>query len=162
MGRNYYRDSFQQDLDKAVKRDLYTNARIIEPRMLLRSVDQEAVNRSRMGRMFRESASITRMDKNDMEEEWREKQRARRDIRKDSHVLEMSIAEMHYLPVVYYNTYGKGHNGSPCVDEDSQGWDCPHCRTHFQTTLATLPLYCPRCGETTPMGQMIEDGVLKR
>ncbi len=162
MGKNYYRDSFQQDLDKAVKRDLYTNARIIEPRMLLRSVDQEAINRSRMGRMFKESASIVRRDKNGDEEDWREKQRARTDIKRGHHILEMSLAEMHYLPVVYYNTYGVGHNGSACVDEDGQGWDCPHCRTHFQTTLATLPLYCPRCGETTPMGRMVEDGVLKR
>ena len=162
MGKNYYRDSFRQDIDTTVRRDLFTNARIIEPQMLLRSVDAEAVNKARMGRMFRESGLITRMDKNDVEEEWREKQRARRDIKRDRHVFEMSLAEMNTLPILYYNTYGVGHNGSPCVDDDSQGWTCPHCRSHFQTTLATLDLYCPRCGETTPMGRMVEDGVLKR
>lgn len=160
MGRNYFRDSFRQDLDQAVKRDLYTNARIIEPQMLLRSVDADAVNKSRMGRMFKESGAIRRMDKNDMEEEWREKQRARRDV--DQHAFEFSLAEMQLLPIIYYNTYGVGHNGSACVDEDGQGWTCPHCRTTFMQTLATLPMYCPRCGETTPMGRMIEDGVLKR
>jgi hypothetical protein len=160
MGRNYYRDSFRQDLDQTVRRDLFTNARIIDSPMLLRSVDQEAVNKARMGRMFKESGQIRRMDKNDVEEEWREKQRARRDV--DQHAFEFSLAEMNSLPILYYNTYGKGHNGSPCVDEDGLGWDCPHCRVHFQTTLASMPMYCPRCGETTPMGQMIEDGVLRR
>ncbi len=160
MGRNYYRDSFRQDLDQAVKRDLFTNARLIEPKMLLRSVDAEAVNKARMGRMFKESGQIRRMDKNDVEEEWRERQRARRDVQQP--YFEFSLADMNSLPVLYYNTYGVGHNGSPCVDEDSHGWTCPHCRTTFMRTLATLPLYCDRCGETTPMGRMVEDGVLRR
>ena len=160
MGRNYYRDSFRQEMDQTIRRDLVTNARIIEPQMLLRSVDAEAVNKARMGRMFRESGLIRRMDKNDVEEEWRERQRARRDI--DGTYFEFSLAEMNSLPVLYYNTYGVGHNGSPCVDEDSQGWTCPHCHTTFMTTLASLPMYCKRCGETTPLGRMVEDGVLKR
>ena len=162
MGKNYYRDSFRQDLDATVRRDIFTNARIIDSPMLLRSVDQEVVNKARMGRMFRESASIRRMDKNDMEEEWREKQRSRTDIKRDRHVFEMSLADMAYLPVLYYNTYGVGHNGSDCVDEDSQGWTCPHCHSKIMCTLASLDPYCPRCGETTPMGRMIEDGVLRR
>ena len=102
MGRNYYRDSFRQDLDQAVKRDLFTNARIIEPQMLLRSVDAEAVNKARMGRMFKESGCIRRMEKNDVEEEWRERQRSRRNV--DGTYFEFSLAEMNSLPVLYYNT----------------------------------------------------------
>ena len=162
MGKNYYRDSFRQSLDQATKRDLFTNARILDSRVILRSVDADAVSKARMGRMFRESASIRRMDKFDVEEEWREKQRSRTDIRGGREAFELSLADQYSLPVLYFNTYGVGHNGSPCVDEDSQGWDCPHCRKTIMSPLSTLPLYCPACGETTPLGRMVEDGVLKR
>ena len=85
----------------------------------------------------------------------------RRDLKFGTNPFEFSIGDMNRLPVLYYNTYGVGHNGSPCIDNDDS-WTCPHCHRTFNTTLATLPDYCQVCGETTPMGRMIEDGILRR
>ena len=161
MGTRRYSEDFRQALDTEVRRNIFTNARTLDTQMLLRSVDAEEVNKARLGRMFRESALITRMNKNDMEEDWRQKQLGRRDLKYGTNPFEFSLGDMNRLPVLYYNTYGVGHNGSPCIDKDDE-WVCPHCRRKYVTTLATLPEYCQVCGETTPMGRMIEDGVLRR
>ena len=161
MGTRRYQEDFRQALDTEVRRNIFTNARTLDTKMLLHSVDAEEVNKARLGRMFKESAMITRMPKNDMEEDWRQRQLGRRDLKYGTNPFEFSLGDMNYLPVLYYNTYGVGHNGSPCIDKDDE-WTCPHCHRKYVTTLATLPEYCRVCGETTPMGRMIEDGVFRR
>lgn len=161
MGTRRYSEDFRQALDTEVRRNLFTNARTLDTKMLLRSVDAEEVNKARLGRMFREAGMITRMNKNDVEEDWRQRQLGRRDLKYGTNAFEFSLGDMNRLPVLYYNTYGVGHNGSPCIDNDDS-WTCPHCHRTFNTTLATLPDYCQVCGETTPMGRMIEDGILRR
>lgn len=159
--KNYYRDSFRQDFEKSTLRDLFTNARTVDTNILLRSVDAEQISKSRALRMGMECRAVRRMDKMDMEEEWRQKMRSRRDLADKSDRFEFDLAEMQLLPKIYFDTFGVGHNGSPCIDNDDH-WTCGHCGTTFQTTLASLPMHCEVCGHQTPVGDMVEYGVFSR
>lgn len=161
MGTRHIDEGFRQALDQEVRRNLFTNARTLDTPFLRRSVSADEVNKARYGLLYKQSGQIKRMCKQDMDEEWRQKQLARTDIKDGLSTFEYSMAEMNMLPVYYYNIYGVGHNGSDCIDKDD-AWTCPHCKRTFQTTLATLPLYCQCCGETTPRGRLVEDGWLKR
>lgn len=61
---------------------------------------------------------------------------------------------------IYFDEYSEGFYGEPYPSNDDK-WICPHCGTMYKMILMNLPHYCT-CGYRTPIGQLSEDGVLRR
>lgn len=149
--------AFEEDLRRQINRDLFTDARLMSDAALMRNVDEDALNRCRL-KTFGQMRSLNkRMVERNGDDEDVEKARGR--TGEYDPVLNVPIYDD--IERIYFETYGEGFNGKPVVDRPGASYTCP-CGIKMMMPASSLPDRCPRCKRLTPLGRLIEDGVLRR
>ena len=154
---NREQECFREDFAKS----LYTfdNMRLVDNRVLARHVDSEAVNKCRVKMFKKQNEMVRRMtirngDYDDMERARASKGDYRLDCR------EFALHEN--MCQIYFDYYGHNFTGGDIVDNPDHPYICPKCGLKYKMSPKTLPEYCKRCDNLTPMGEMVRDGVMKR
>ena len=148
---------FEEDLRKAISKDLFTNARTMSDTCIRNFVDDDALNRCRlstygqMRRMTNDMATKTE-DEEDIE-------RARRKVGNYSPLQNLALGDN--VEQIYFETYGESFDGGPTVDRPGAFYTCS-CGLKMMMPAMSLPNECPRCRRLTPLGKLVEDGVLRR
>lgn len=159
MGRKRYIENDEETLRLSYKEDLFSDARLLDSPLLLRNVDEDAINRCRLSIYGQMSDRVKRESIRNGDTEFMEKCRASKgDYSLDARefALEDSVER------IYFEHYGHGYNGSPVVDRPGAPYACPCGRVKMAMNAKTFPQQCPACGRLTPLGELVRDGVLRR
>lgn len=156
------RETYREGLRKEFGGDLhlYDNVRICDSPLLLRWVDEDVINKARLG-IFKDQSRVTRraMERTgdaDQTHKYRDSWKAAgsgldaRDFDLDQTVEE-----------IYFNHFQHGFNGSPVVDRPGTEYNCP-CGVTMDMDMRTAPMRCPVCRHLTPVGELAEAGVMRR
>lgn len=150
-------ETFEEDLRKAFRKDLFNDAHILDNRVLCRNVDEDAINKCRLsqyGQMRYETQRfVTKTGDQDDVEKVRDKEGNYDDVK--------NLALCENVEQIYFETYGEGFDGGPVVDRPGAPYTCP-CGLKMMMPAISLPLECPKCRRLTPLGRLVEDGVLRR
>lgn len=143
--------------------NLAENARLMDTKLLLHVVDQDALEKSRVRQYGVMDDSVNHYI--NRTEDYADMEKAR-DTRVDASKLDRhadfrQIGLDQSLEMIYFDHYGHGSNDSPVPDPPNRSYKCP-CGQVYMMQWRTLPLECTKCHRLTPMGEMKRDGVLKR
>lgn len=152
------RENYREGLRKEFAKDLTVNARIFDSPLLLRHVDEAAVNKARLSFYDTYSRDIRKMsvstgDYNDMEKA--------RDTKHECGLDARDFGLDQQFEQEYFEFYGHGYNGSPVVDKIGAPYKCP-CGVSMEMTMKAAPEYCPVCHRITPLGELVRDKWGKR
>lgn len=150
-------DSFRQAFSKSLTFD---DIRLMDAGSLERSsFDPDSIARVR-SRLYRnESKAVERLTVKTGDYDDMEKARDTRVAGTQMDCRDFALSDN--LALKYFNIYGENYMGGNVPDSDSK-WVCPRCQTKYLMDWKTLPMACRSCGTQTPVGRMIEDGVLRR
>lgn len=149
----------RQALYKDIKKDLFTNARVMHTHQIGRVIDHDVLTKCRLSLYGQQSDAIKRMTHKTGDYDDMEKVRSTYD---DYHINPASFELEDNLCVIYFNTYGESFEGTDIIDRPEDGYTCGGCHIKMQMSLKLLPDYCPRCGRITPLGRLKKDKVLRR
>lgn len=152
------RENYHEALRKEFCKDLAQNARILDSPLLLRHVDEDVVNKTRLSFYDTYSKEIAKTtvrtgDYDDMEKA--------RDTKHECGLDSRDFALESQFEVEYFNFYGHGYNGSPVVDKLGAPYKCP-CGVSMEMTMKAAPEFCPICHRITPFGELKRDKWEKR
>lgn len=149
--------AFEEDLRRQFSRDLFTDARLLDNKTLLRNVDEDAINRCRLSTYGQMRSLNRRMVEGTEDELDVERERGRT----GSYDQVLNVPIYDDVERIYFETYGEGFDGSPVVDRPGAPYTCP-CGTKMMMVALSLPEQCPKCRRLTPLGRLVADGVLRR
>jgi len=164
MGRNRERESFSANIARSLEDDqfynkLYRQARLLDTPLLLRHVDEDVLNKSRLDIHRRESNAIRTLTRRSGDAEMMERNRDRvKGYSKGANAFDLSES----VEKLYFDKYGEGFNGSPVLDKPGTKWVCPDCGMGYNTSSKLLGDECRICGHVTPIGRLRRDGHLRR
>lgn len=159
MGTKRYAETHVEDVRRCFAEDLFTDARLLDSSIMLRNVDEDAINKCRLSIYGQESSLVKRHSIKTEDYEQMEKARATKgDYKLDAreYALEDSVEK------IYFDFYGHGYNDSPVIDRPGAPYVCPCGRVKLGMNAKTFPERCPCCGRLTPVGELIRDGVMRR
>ena len=159
MGRKRYIETDEETVRQAFKDDLFTDALTLDNPIMLRNVDEDAINKCRLSIYGQQSSLVKRQSIKSGDYDQMEKNRASKgDYKLDARefALEDSVEK------IYFDYYGHGYNDSPVIDRPGAPYKCPCGRVTMGMNAKTFPEFCPTCGRITPMGELIRDGVMHR
>ena len=143
--------------------DLWTNARLMDSEVMLRHVDEDALTKCRLSFYGKRKDAITHsynfaeeaaiVDKTRDASVSASKLETRLDPR------EIPLEES--LEMVYFKTFGEDSHGNPVPDKPDGGYNCP-CGLRMRMPWKVMPLECPTCRRRTPVGKLVDEGVLHR
>lgn len=158
MGKKRYIETDEETVRQAYKDDLFTDARIMDSPILLRNVDEDAINKCRLSQYGQMRDLVKRQSIKSGDYEQMERNRATKgDYGLDAreYALEDSVEK------IYFDFYGHGYNDSPVIDRPGAPYVCP-CGLKMAMNAKTFPEECPSCHRLTPVGELIRDGVMRR
>lgn len=158
MGRSRHIETDEEEIRKAFKEDLFLDARLLDNTLMLRNVDEDAINKCRLSLYGQQSDLVKRQSLKNGDYEQMEKNRASKgDYTLDAreYALEDSVEK------IYFDFYGHGYNDSPVIDRPGAPYVCP-CGLKMAMNAKTFPEECPCCRRLTPVGELIRDGVMHR
>lgn len=157
MGTKRIIEGDEENIRKAFSKDLFTDARLLDNPLILRNVDEDAINKCRLSLYGQQSRLVARHSYRTEEYDQMEKCRdTHHDTRLDARdfALEQSVEE------IYFNYYGHGYNDSPVIDRPGAPYTCP-CGLKMAMNAKSFPPECPKCKRLTPIGELMRDGVMK-
>lgn len=152
-------EALRQALEKDFRRNLFTNARLMNANTLGRFVDADEINKCRLSLYGQQSDKIKRFTQRSGDYDDMVKARDMingYDVNPAFFELEDNIC------TIYFNAYGENFYGGEVIDRADDGYRCLGCGVHMQVSLKTLPNECPRCKHITPLGRLKKDGILRR
>ena len=160
---NRSQDQFREALRKNITQDLFTDSRLMDTKLLLHVVDEEAVEKCRLSTYGQMRKMTNHMiNRTDDYQEMEKARDTRIDVSKlDNKIDYRQVGLEQNLEEIYFNYYGHGANDSPVPDRPGAPYKC-ECGTKFMTGWKTMPLICPKCHRITPTGELHRDGVLKK
>lgn len=158
-----------ESVEEAVRRDfakdLYTNVRLLDNRILLRNVDADAINKCRLSQYGQMKHSIRRMDMFSEEQADVDKARDYLDGERKGNFAGRVDARSFDLDEsvqkIYFDYYGESASGEPVMDRIGAPYVCP-CGQKMMMEWKLLPDECPACHRLTPIGKLMRDGVMHR
>lgn len=153
-----YSDTNVEEVRKQFQKDLFQDCIQLDSPLLLRNVDEDAINKCRLSLYGQQESLVKRHSVKTGDYEFMEKNRATKgDYKLDARefALEDSVEK------IYFDFYGHGYNDSPVIDRPGAPYVCP-CGLKMMMLAKTFPEECPKCHRLTPMGELIRDGVMRR
>lgn len=158
MGKKRYIETDEETVRQAFRDDLFTDALTLDTPLMMRNVDEDAINKCRLSIYGQQSDLVKRHSIKTGDYDQMEKNRASKgDYRLDAreYALEDSVEK------IYFDYYGHGYNDSPVIDRPGAPYVCP-CGLKMAMNAKTFPEECPCCHRLTPVGELIRDGVMHR
>lgn len=153
-----YVENYREGIRKHALSNMPDYARCQDTSLMVRVVDAEALSKARyrqaqLARRLTAKNAARSGDADDME-----RYRASKgDYSLDSR--EFTLDDQ--FEQIYFDYFGEGYNGEPAMNRIGEPYKCP-CGVSMEMSMKTAPPYCPVCHRPTPLGRMIEAGVLHR
>ena len=164
MGRLRDRERFSMNIARSLEDDqfynkLYKQARLLETPLLLRHIDEDVLNKSRLDIHRRESSAVRNLTRRSGDADLMERNRDRvKGYSQGANAFDLSES----VEKLYFDKYGEGFNGSPVLDKPGTRWTCPGCGMRYDTSAKLLRDECRICNHVTPIGRLRRDGYLRR
>lgn len=156
MGRKRYIENDEETLRKAYKEDAFIDAYTVDSPVLLRNVDEDAINKCRLSMYGQMRSKIQKESIRNGDDEFMERCRdSKGDYRLDAREFPLEDS----LEKIYFDYFGHGFNDSPVIDRPGAPYKCPCGRIKLGMSAKNFPERCPVCGRLTPLGELIEEGV---
>lgn len=153
-----YIDNYREGIRKHVLAELPGYAQCQDTALLVHWVDAEAVSKARYAIARRNERATAKQMARTGEADDMEKLRASKgDYSLDAREFTLDDS----FEKLYFDYYGEGYNGEPAMNRLGEPYRCP-CGVSMEMGMKTAPPYCPVCHRATPIGRMIEDGVMHR
>lgn len=153
-----YVENYREGIRKDSLSRLPDYARCQDTALLVRVVDAEVVNKARYKLAhINQRATAKAMFRSGDAEDMEKYRASKGDYKLDSR--EFTLDDQ--FEQIYFDYYGEGYNGEPAMNRLGEPYRCP-CGVSMEMSMKTAPPYCPVCHRATPLGRMIEDGVLHR
>lgn len=153
-----YIENYREGIRKDSLSRLPDYIRCQDTSLLVRWVDAEAVSKARYAWAHKnQRATAKAMFKSGDAEDMEKYRASKGDYKLDSR--EFTLDDQ--FEQIYFDYYGEGYNGEPAMNRLGEPYRCP-CGVSMEMNMKTAPPYCPVCHHVTPLGRMMEDGVLHR